>query len=199
VLISASAIGIYGNRGDEVLTEASAPTSDAGDFLASVVRQWEAAAEPARSAGARIVHPRFGVVLSQKGGALEKLLPAFRMGAGARIGDGRQWMSWVSVDDAAGAIEHSLITAELEGPVNVTAPEPVTNAEFTRILGQVLSRPTLFRIPARALQLALGEMASGTILASARVLPAKLLGSGYQFRHSTLKQALRDVLGAQGR
>lgn len=196
VLISASAIGIYGNRGDEVLTEASPPTSDPGDFLASVVRQWEDAAESARSAGVRVVHPRFGVVLSRQGGALEKLLPAFRMGVGGRMGDGRQWMSWVSLDDAAGAIEHGLMTAGLQGPVNVTAPEPATNADFTRTLGQVLSRPTRFRIPSGVLRLALGEMACGTILASARVLPAKLLGSGYRFHHSTLDRALRDVVGA---
>jgi uncharacterized protein (TIGR01777 family) len=198
VLISASAIGIYGSRGDEILTEATPPTHAATDFLASVVRQWEAAAEPARAARVRVVHPRFGIVLSPQGGALEKMLPAFRWGTGARMGDGRQWMSWVSIDDAVEALEHCLNHAELEGPVNVTAPEPVTNADFTRVLGQVLSRPTRFRIPAGVLRLALGAMAEGTILASARVLPVKLLESGYRFHHPTLDRALRAVLGAGG-
>jgi uncharacterized protein (TIGR01777 family) len=198
VLISASAIGVYGDRGDEILTEAADLGPESGDFLASVVRDWEAAAEPARGAGVRVVHPRFGIVLSSRGGALRQLLPAFRWGAGARMGDGSQWMSWISLDDAAGAVEHCLENGDVKGPVNVTAPEPVTNREFTRVLGQVLSRPARLRIPASVLRLALGEMAAGTVLASARVVPAKLLASGYQFRHVSLAQALRDVLGRAG-
>jgi uncharacterized protein len=198
VLISASAIGIYGERGDEVLTETSAPGRFAGDFLASVAQQWEEAAEPARRAGIRVVHPRFGIVLSARGGALQKLLPAFRWGAGARMGNGRQWMSWVSIADAVGAVEHCLAWSSLNGPVNITAPEPVTNAEFTQVLGQILARPTLLRIPAGALSLALGEMARATVLASTRVEPARLLGSGYEFRHPSLESALRSVL-AYGR
>jgi len=199
VMISASAIGVYGDRGDEVLTEASAPSAADGDFLAAVVRDWEAAAEPARSAGVRVVHPRFGIVLSPRGGALKQMLPAFRLGAGARMGGGRQWMSWVSLDDAAGAVEHAIETAELSGPINVTAPEPVTNEEFTRALGTALSRPAALRIPAWALRLALGEMASGTVLVSARVIPEKLLATGYRFLHPSLSGALRDVLGRRGR
>jgi uncharacterized protein len=199
VLISASAIGAYGDRGDEVITEASAPTPAADDFLGAVVRDWEAAAQPARAAGVRVVHPRFGIVLSPRGGALKQMLPSFRWGAGARMGSGRQWMSWVSLDDAAGAVEHCIENSELNGPVNITAPEPVTNEEFTRTLGMILSRPAALRIPAWALRLALGEMATGTVLASARVIPEKLLATGYRFFHPSLADALRDVLSRRAR
>jgi uncharacterized protein (TIGR01777 family) len=194
VLISASAVGIYGDRGDEILTEGSREGQPGDDFLVSVAQQWEQATKPAQDAGVRVVCARFGVVLSPTGGALKKLLLPFRLGLGGRMGTGRQWMSWVSLDDAAGAVEHALTNESLQGPVNVTAPEPVTNRDFTRTLGQELSRPTPFPVPAGALRLALGEMVDSTILASARALPAKLLASGYRFRHPDLATALRDIL-----
>jgi uncharacterized protein (TIGR01777 family) len=199
VLVSASAIGIYGNRGDEVLTETSAPGDASHDFLVAVAEEWEAAAEPARAAGVRVVHPRFGVVLSPAGGALKKMLPPFRLGLGGRLGNGSQWMSWISIDDAVGSIHYALLTPTLHGPVNTTAPNPVTNDEFTRALGQVLGRPTLFSVPAFALRLALGEMADATVLISARARPVRLLESGYRFAHPDLESALRHVLGKQPR
>jgi hypothetical protein len=193
-LVSASAIGIYGNRGDEVLTENS-PAGDAAlDFLVEVGREWEAAAEPARASGVRVIHPRFGLVLSPEGGALKKMLPPFRLGLGGRLGSGTQWMSWISIDDVVGAILHVLLTESFSGPVNLVAPEPVRNRDFTAILGQVLSRPTLFAVPAAALRLTLGEMATSTLLASARVLPKRLLAAGYRFEHPDLDTALRHVL-----
>ena len=198
VLVSASAIGIYGNRGDEVLTESSAPATG-DDFLASVSRDWENAAGPARAAGIRVVHPRFGVVLSPAGGALKKMLWPFRLGLGGRIGSGTQWMSWISIDDVAGALLHLIRTASLSGPVNLTAPAPVRNRDFTRALGRVLSRPALLPVPAPALRLVLGEMADATLLASARVRPDRLLGSGYQFVHPDLDTALRQMLRPDGR
>jgi uncharacterized protein len=199
VLISASAIGIYGNRGEELLTEASPPGDRSQDFLASVGWEWEAAAEPARAAGIRVVHPRFGLVLSQEGGALKKMLLPFRLGLGGRIGDGTQWMSWISIDDAVGAILHTMSTDILQGPVNTTAPEPLTNRDFTHALGRVLERPTPFTVPAAALRLVLGEMADSTLLTSARVLPSRLMESGYRFRHPDLEQALRHVLRRESR
>jgi uncharacterized protein len=199
VLVSASAIGFYGNRGNEPLTEASLPGDRSRDFLASVSWEWEAAAEPARGAGIRVVHPRFGVVLSPRGGALKKLLLPFKLGLGGRIGSGSQWMSWISIDDAVGAILHLLSTDTVRGPVNVTSPEPLINRDFTLTLGRVLSRPTPFPVPAAALRLALGEMADGTLLSSARVEPARLLESGYRFQHPDLDSALRHVLGKQPR
>lgn len=196
VLVSASAIGIYGNRGDEVLTENS-PAGDAAlDFLAEVGREWEAAAEPARASGVRVIHPRFGLVLSHEGGALNKMLLPFRLGLGARLGNGTQWMSWISIDDVVGAILHVLLTESFSGPVNLVAPEPVRNRDFTAILGRVLSRPTPFAVPAAALRLTLGEMATSTLLASARVLPKRLLAAGYRFEHPDLDTALRHVLHA---
>ena len=199
VLVSASAIGIYGDRGDETLTEASGLGNGDRDFLVSVTQEWEAAADPARAAGIRVVHPRFGVVLSPDGGALARLLLPFRLGLGGRLGSGSQWMSWISIDDTIGAIEQALSNPGLNGPVNVTAPEPVTNREFTRTLGRVLSRPTLFSVPAAALRLALGEMAQSTVLASARVLPTKLVEVGYRFTQPSLEAALRHVLGGTRR
>jgi uncharacterized protein (TIGR01777 family) len=194
VLISASAVGIYGDRGDETLTEASTVGDPSSDFLVSVCQEWEAAADAARAAGVRVVHPRFGVVLSPAGGALGKMLLPFRLGLGTQMGRGTQWASWISIDDAVGAIHHALKTDGLRGPVNATAPNPVTNRDFTRTLGRVLRRPTPLRLPAAALRLALGEMAEETLLASARVLPAGLLRSGYEFRHPDLETALRHVL-----
>jgi uncharacterized protein len=195
VLISASAVGIYGSRGNDTLTEASGLGGSDSGFLSSVCREWEAAADPARAAGVRVVHPRFGVVLSPAGGALKMMLLPFRLGLGGPIGPGTQWLSWISIDDAVGVIHHGLKTDRLRGPVNATTPNPVTNHEFTRTLGRVLRRPTSFRVPAAALRLALGEMAEETLLASARVLPAELLRSGYPFRHVDLEGALRHVLG----
>ncbi|HEU5303174.1 MAG TPA: TIGR01777 family oxidoreductase [Gemmatimonadales bacterium] len=194
VLISASGIGIYGNRGDETLTENSPLGDRRTDFLAAVGQEWEAAAEPARAAGLRVVHPRFGVVLSPEGGALSKMLVPFRLGLGGRLGRGLQWMSWISIDDAVGAIVHTLLTESFSGPVNVVGPEPVQNRDFTAVLGRVLSRPAPFAVPAAALRLVFGEMADATLLASTRVLPKRLLASGYRFEYPDLETALGHVL-----
>lgn len=194
VLVSASAIGIYGSRGDEVLDEDSLLGDARHDFLAAVGQEWERAADPARAAGIRVVHPRFGVVLSPNGGALGKMLLPFRLGLGGRLGGGSQWMSWISIDDAINAVLHLLGTDTLLGPVNVTAPEPLRNRDFTRTLGRVLSRPTPFPVPSAALRMALGEMADGTLLSSARVEPRRLLASAFRFTHPDLESALRHVL-----
>ena len=199
VLVSASAVGIYGNRGDEVLTEESPPGDPNRDFLVSVTQEWEKAAEPARVEGIRVVHPRFGVVLSPTGGALRKMLLPFRLGLGARLGSGRQWMSWISIDDAVEAVHQALVDDGLEGPVNVTSPGPVTNRDFTRTLARVLSRPALLAVPEPALRLAFGDMAEGTILSSTRAAPARLLQAGYRFGHPDLESALRHVLQKDGR
>jgi uncharacterized protein (TIGR01777 family) len=191
VLVCASAVGYYGDRGDQELTETDPP----GDgFLAGVVREWERAAEPARSAGIRVVHLRFGIVQSREGGALRAQLPLFRFGLGGRVGSGRQYVSWVAIDDVVGAIEHALAHEDLEGAVNVTAPEPVTNATYARTLGRVLRRPAILPAPAPALKLVLGEFAS-ELLTGQRVLPQRLLADGFAFRHPDLESALRDVLG----
>jgi uncharacterized protein (TIGR01777 family) len=194
VLLSASAVGIYGDRGDEILTEHSAPGDASHDFLARLGQEWEAAADAARQAGIRVVHPRFGLVLSRRGGALGRMLLPFRLGLGGRLGSGSQWMSWISIDDVADALMHLLRNDTLRGPVNVTAPEPTRNRDFTRTLGRVLSRPTPFPVPAPALRLAFGEMADATLLASTRVVPPRLLDSGFRFRYPELDVALRYVL-----
>jgi uncharacterized protein len=199
VMVSASAVGIYGDRGDEVLTEESPPGDPARDFLVSVTQEWEKAAEPARVEGIRVVHPRFGVVLNPAGGALRQMLLPFRLGLGARLGTGQQWMSWISIDDAVQAIDLALTDAGLQGPVNVTAPEPVTNRDFTRTLARVLSRPALFAAPESVLRLALGEMAEGTVLSSTRVVPARLLQAGYRFGYPDVESALRHVLQRDSR
>ena len=199
VLVSASAIGIYGDRADEVLTEASELGDPAHDFLVSVCLEWEAATAPARAAGIRVVHPRFGVVLSPDGGALGKMLPPFRLGLGGPLGSGSQWMSWIALRDVVGAILHALKNENVAGPLNVTSPEPVTNREFTRALGQALGRPAFIPIPAVALRLALGAMAEATILSSARVVPERLLASGYRFQDPGLEDALRSLLHRRGR
>ena len=196
VLVCASAIGYYGNRGDELLREESAPGSD---FLAEVCQAWEAAARPAAHKGIRLVHLRFGVILSAGGGALSKMLAPFRLGLGGKIGDGRQWISWISIDDAVGAVQHALGTDALRGPANAVAPKPATNEEFTAILGKVLSRPTIFPMPAFAARLAFGEMADALLLSSARVEPARLIATGYHFHHPELGSALRHLLGRDGR
>jgi uncharacterized protein (TIGR01777 family) len=194
VLLSGSAIGIYGDRGDEPLDEESALGSG---FLAAVAREWEAASSAAVDAGVRVVLLRTGIVLSPHGGALERLLLPFRLGVGGPIGSGRQWMSWISLDDQVRAMEHALATTGLHGPVNLVSPNPVTNAEFAATLGRVLSRPALVPVPALALELAYGEMARATILAGQRVLPKALLRTEFQFAHPTLDQALRFELGAR--
>ncbi len=192
VLVCASAIGIYGDRGDEELDETSAPGTG---FLADVARDWEAATQPAREAGIRVVHLRFGVILSPRDGALAKMLLPFKLGGGGRVGSGKQYWSWISIDDAAGAIHHALMTESLTGPVNAVAPHAVTNLEFTKTLGHVLRRPTFLPVPAFAARLALGEMVDALLLASIRVRPGQLEQSGYQFRQPTLEGALRHLLG----
>jgi uncharacterized protein (TIGR01777 family) len=195
VLVSASAIGIYGNRGDEVLTEASPILAESSDFLTQAGREWEAATEPARAAGIRVVRLRFGIVLTPAGGALGRMLVPFRLGAGGPLGSGRQWMSWIAIDDLLGAIHHALMTDSLAGAVNVTAPNPVTSSTFASTLGRVLQRPAVIPGPALVLRLAFGEMADAALLSSARVVPARLQESGYAFRYPELEAALRFVLG----
>lgn len=195
-LICASAVGYYGDRGDELLRDDGSPGHD---YLAEVCRAWEAAADPAARMGVRVVQHRFGVILSPKGGALRKMLPPFKLGLGGRLGNGRQHLSWIALDDVLGAIEHALAATALRGPVNTVAPHPVTNAEFTRTLGRVLGRPTLFPMPAFAARLAFGEVADALLLASQRVEPARLLASGYRFRFPDLEPALRHLLGRPAR
>jgi uncharacterized protein (TIGR01777 family) len=195
VMVSASAVGIYGSRGDEALDEESA---EGTDFLAEVGHGWEAAADPARKAGMRVVHTRFGIVLSAAGGALGQMLPAFRLGGGGRLGDGNQWMSWISMDDAVGAIRFAIDHPEVEGPVNVVGPEPLRNSDFAQALGRALGRPALVPVPAFALRLLFGEMADGAILASQRALPRRLAEAGYTFRHPTLDSALAAALRERG-
>jgi uncharacterized protein (TIGR01777 family) len=191
VLVSASAIGIYGSRGEEWLSEEST-TGD--DFLAEVGRAWESNADAARDAGIRVVHPRIGIVLSPDGGALAKMLPAFRFGAGGPMGSGRQWMSWIALDDLIGVIQFALATESLAGPVNAVAPSPVTNAAFGSALGEALHRPAILPVPAFALRLMFGEMAEATVLASQRVRATKLAVAGYAFRYPELDGALRNLL-----
>jgi uncharacterized protein (TIGR01777 family) len=193
VLVCASAIGYYGDRGDEVVDEASPPGSNM--FLVDVCKEWEAATEPARAAGIRVINLRFGVVLSPNGGALAKMLMPFKLGAGGVIGDGKQYMSWIALDDAVGAIQHCLATDTLSGPVNAVGPQAVTNREFTKTLGKVLSRPTIFPMPAAVARLAFGQMADELLLASTHVRPTKLLESTYVFRYPQLEGALRHLLG----
>jgi hypothetical protein len=191
VLLSGSAIGVYGSRGDEELDEASAPGTG---FLADVCTAWEAATAPAEAAGIRVVHLRTGIVLSPAGGALKKQLPLFRFGLGGRFGSGRQWQSWISLDDEIGAIEH-LLAAPVSGAVNLTAPAPVTNREFTQTLARVLKRPAFLPVPAFAPKLLLGaELVQNLLLDGQRVLPRRLLDDGYAFAHADLETALRALL-----
>ena len=191
VFISASGINIYGDRGDERLTELSV----AGEgFLADVVKAWESATAPAAEAGIRVAYTRFGAILSPEGGALAKMLTPFKLGAGGVIGNGKQYMCWIALDDVLAVIEHLLCTESLAGPVNVAAPTPVTNREFTKTLGAVLHRPTIARVPAVAARLAFGEMADEVLLASVRAFPEKLQQSGYTFRYPHLDEALRHLL-----
>jgi uncharacterized protein (TIGR01777 family) len=195
-LISASAVGAYGDRGGEVLTEASAlPAANSGGFLAGVGRAWESATDAAAKAGIRVVRLRIGIVLTPSGGALPPMLIPFQFGLGGRMGSGDQWMSWIALDDLLGAFEHVLMTPALSGPVNAVAPTPVTNAEFTTALAEVLHRPALLPVPAAALRLLLGQMADEMLLGSQRVIPDQLRASGYSYRYPQLEGALRHVLG----
>ncbi len=191
VLVSGSAIGWYGDRGDAVLTE----MSDRGTgFLSDLCRDWEAATKPASDGGIRVAHLRTGVVLSAKGGALAKQLPLFKLGLGGRMGSGRQWSSWVSIEDEVGAIMH-LVTNDVRGPVNVTAPNPVTNGDFTKALGAAVKRPTVFPIPSFGPKLLLGaELADNLLFQGARILPAVLQSSGFAFRHPEIGEALGALL-----
>jgi uncharacterized protein (TIGR01777 family) len=190
VFLSASAIGYYGNRGDELLSEQSNPGTG---FTADLAREWEQASFPAASAGIRTVQMRTGLVLATAGGALAKMLPIFKLGLGGKLGDGLQWMSWIDLQDVIGAIQHILRSDLLHGPVNLVAPKAVTNQEFTKTLGSVLSRPAIFPVPAFAARLAFGEMADELLLASQRVEPTKLISSGYPFRFPTLRQSLESL------
>jgi uncharacterized protein (TIGR01777 family) len=191
VLLSASAIGYYGARGSEILTEESAPGDD---FLAKVCREWEEATEPAARAGIRAAQMRFGVILSSKGGALVKMLTPFKLGLGGRLGSGEQYMSWIALDDVVGVVDYLLEKDEMSGPVNTVAPNPVTNKDFTKALGHALSRPTLFPVPKFAIRLAFGEVADVALLASQRVEPVRLKASGYVFKYPELKSALVQIL-----
>jgi len=193
VLVSGSAVGFYGDRGDESLTEDDGPGAG---FLAEVVRQWEASTAPAEEAGIRVVHARSGVVQSRSGGALGRLLLPFRLGVGGRWGSGRQWLSWVHVDDEVGAIRHAIENADLRGPVNVTSPNPVRVGDYARALGRAVRRPALLPTPTVALYALLGrQMTQEMMLGGQRVLPAKLQASGYAFRHPDLDEALGDCAG----
>jgi hypothetical protein len=191
IFVCSSAIGYYGDRGNEILKEQSMPGAG---FLADVCRDWEAATQTAARAGIRTVQMRTGVALSPEGGALGKMLTPFKMGLGGMIGNGRQWMSWIDVHDMVGAIHHILKSDLLQGPVNMVAPKPVTNAEFTKTLGSVLSRPAILPMPAFAVKLAFGEMGETVLLGSQRVEPAQLVMSGYPFRFTSLQASLENLL-----
>ncbi len=198
VLVSGSAIGIYGNRGDEWLDESSAVSNE--DFLARVAQEWEAAARPAVQAGIRVVHPRLGVVLNPAGGALERLLTVFRLGAGGKIGNGEQWLSWIARTDVVSALHFLLRDDDFRGPVNVVAPNPETNAAFSKVLGHVISRPAVATVPAMAVRLMLGgEMANATVLSSQRVRPKALDEYGFRFQFPHLEAALRHEISDTGR
>ena len=192
VLVSASAVGYYGDRGDEVLTEDAGPGTG---FLSEVCEQWERSTAPAEDAGIRVAHLRTGLVMSREGGALKQMLVPFRLGAGGRIGSGRQWWSWIAIDDELGAILHVVGDDTVRGPVNLTAPNPVTNAEFTKTLGKVLGRPTLLPTPTFALKALFGgDAVDEMFLGGQRVVPAKLEATAYEFRHPHLEPALRALL-----
>lgn len=191
VLLSASALGYYGDRGDEPLDEESGPGRG---FLAEVCQRWEAATKPAEDAGIRVVHLRIGVVLAKEGGALGQMLTPFRMGAGGPIGDGKQYMSWISATDLIEIMCHLLLHSELSGPVNAVSPSPVTNHDFAKTLGRVLHRPTVARVPATVLKFMFGEMADEMLLASARLQPSRLQADGYTFAYPDLEAALRHEL-----
>lgn len=191
VLVSASAVGFYGDRGDEVLDESSSPGNG---FLAEVCREWEAEAARARSFGMRVVQARTGVVLDRSGGALARMLPPFRFGLGGRLGSGRQWMPWIHLDDLVGLLLHAARSSDISGPMNAVAPKPATNTEFTRALASALGRPAVFPVPEFALKLLFGEMAS-ILLGSQRALPRVAEKTGYRFEYPALEPALRSAVG----
>src|SRR5216684_241969 len=191
VLVSASAIGIYGDRGDEVLTEESRAGTD---FLAGLAQEWEAEALKAEALGIRVVLARFGIILAREGGALAKMLLPFKLGAGGRLGSGQQWMSWITLEDVVRILQMAIEKAAVRGTVNVVAPQPVKNAEFTKVLAKALHRPPLFPAPVFALRLALGEMADALLLSSQRVAPKRLEQAGFRFAHADLPTALGAVL-----
>src|SRR5437016_10115976 len=194
VLISASAIGIYGNRGDETLTEESKPGTD---FLASLAKEWEAEALKAEALGIRVALARFGIILAREGGALPKMMLPFRFGAGGRLGSAKQWMSWVTLEDVVGILRFAIENASVRGAINIVSPQPLQNAEFTRVLAKEMHRPALFPAPAIALRLALGEMADALLLSSPRVAPQALEKLGYRFLHPDLNSALAAILATK--
>ena len=196
VLISASGVGYYGDRGDEILTESS--TAGTG-FVADLARDWEAEALKAEELGVRVVLLRNGLILSRDGGILKKILPPFRLGLGGKIGSGAQWMPWIHLEDAIGLIRHAIEHEAVRGPLNVVAPEPVTNAEFVRAIGEALGRPTALTAPAFALRLAFGSMTDELLLASQRAMPVRTLETGYTFRHPLLRAALFELLAQRPR
>jgi len=191
VLVSASATGIYGNRGDETLTEASQPGND---FLSGIAKEWESEALKAEALGIRVVRVRFGVILSKNGGALPQMMRPFEFGVGGKISTGKQWLSWITLDDAVPILRLALENANITGPLNVVSPQPVTNADFTKLLAAALHRPALFPAPAFALRFLLGEMADVLLLSSQRVLPAQLQKLNHQFLHPDLAPALAAIL-----
>jgi len=193
VLVSASAVGFYGNRGDEILTEESAPGND---FLGNLAKDWEAEALRGEQFGTRVVLARFGIILASEGGALPEMMLPFRFGVGGRIGDGKQWMSWVTLEDVVAVLRLALIKTELRGPINIVAPEPVRNADFVKELARGMHRPAIFPAPAFALRLAMGEMADALLLSSQRAVPERLTQVGYQFSDPNLALALTTILSA---
>ena len=192
VLVSASATGFYGNRGDEILREESASGED---FVSEVCREWEKGTLAASQAGIRVVHLRIGLVLSTEGGSLPRMLTPFKLGLGGKLGDGRQYVSWITLEDLVGVIRRAIEDEHLRGPVNAVAPGAVTNAEFTKAIGHALGRPTFMAVPAFAARLAFGEIADELLLASTRVEPARLKEAGYEFKHPEIEGAMRAVLG----
>ena len=194
VLVSASATGYYGNRGDETLTEASAPGND---FLSVTAKDWEAEAIKAEALGIRVVRARFGVILSKDGGALPQMMRPFKFGVGGKLGSGKQWLSWITLEDTVAILRLALENANLSGPINIVSPQPVTNAEFTKTLAAAIHRPALFPAPAFALRLILGEMADALLLSSQRAFPAQLQKLNYQFQHPDLLSALSNALVAK--
>ncbi|HEV3419545.1 MAG TPA: TIGR01777 family oxidoreductase [Candidatus Acidoferrum sp.] len=191
VLVSASATGYYGNRGDETLTEESQPGTD---FLSGIAKEWESEALKAEALGIRVVRARFGVILSKQGGALPQMIRPFQFGVGGKIGTGKQWLSWIALDDVIAILRLAVENANITGPLNVISPQPVTNADFTKILATALHRPALFPVPAYALRLIFGEMAEALLLSSQRVLPYQLQKLNYQFHHPDLAAALTAIL-----
>jgi len=191
VLVSASAIGYYGDRGDEALTEDSKP---GGNFLAGLAQEWEAEALKAEALGTRVVLPRFGIILAREGGALPKMMLPFKIGVGGKLGSGRQWMSWVTLEDVVGILRFAIENSPVRGAINIGSPQPLQNVEFTRVLAKAMRRPALFPAPTFALRLALGEMADALLLSSQRVLPRAIEKLGYRFLHSDLPTALKSLV-----